>query len=323
MVPESTLSDLMLRLPIQQRLERGVSRSRSLWLMSRAWGGLARVERSLSSRVPVLCVGGSTLGGSGRTPLSIACARSLARTCRVVVVGHGYGARPPAEPCFVDPTDDVQRVGDEALECAVALAPHAVRVVVARDRQRALDAAAPHADVIILDGPLQLTPHRARLSLLAVHATMPWGSAACPPLGDLRAPRAALERVSDRVVTVGPHGDVTWRSYGVRLDAKLVSWAAIRGRFPRMGLATGIARPERVEALLQEHGVVPQRNVRVANHAPLEVENDASVDLWLITGKDAHRTKPSTHAPVAIIDYHLDLPPFLEELLTSRFSVRF
>jgi tetraacyldisaccharide-1-P 4'-kinase len=193
--------------------------------------------------------------------------------------------------------------------------------MVARDRQRAIDAAVTHADVLVLDGPLQLTPRRATLSLLAVHAQAPWGNQACPPVGDLRAPRIALERAADRVVTIGPGGDVMWRSLGAWFGSTLVSWADVRRKFTRIGLATGIARPGRVETLLAEHGIEPRRTVRVADHGALEVPDDAGIDLWLITGKDASRARLA--GKCATIDYHLALPAGIEELLASRFSVRF
>ncbi len=269
----------------------------------------------------MLCVGGATLGGSGRTPLAIACARALAaRSLRVVLVGHAYGAH-PRQPRVVQPGDDARLVGDEALECAHALLPIGVRVIVAPHRQDAIDAA-HDADVIVLDGPLQLEPRRATLSLLSVSAEAPWGSGACPPLGDLRATRGALEGAADRTLVIGT--DVPVRSDGVWLGSdELLPWKSLCG--VRVGLATGIGRPERVEALVRNHGVVPTRVVRVANHARLDLDAHPSVELWLVTGKDHQRRGGwgTGGVKTARIDYHLDLPPFVNELLTSRFSVRF
>jgi tetraacyldisaccharide 4'-kinase len=284
-------------------------------MAARAWEEIVRVRRPLVSSVPVLCVGGATLGGSGRTPLAIACALSLASRLRVVLVSHAYGARAPKEPHVVLATDDVRVVGDEALECARA----GLKVVVARERQRALDAAAATAHVIVLDGPLQLTPRPATLSLLAACAEEPWGSGACPPVGDMRAPRKALEEATDCVVTIGLTGMVAARSDGAWRGRELVSIEELRGT--PLGLATGIARPWRVEAFLRQLGIVPRRVVRVANHAPLELRHDDAIQLWLVTGKDAGRVCGDAAATgqTAVIDYHLDLPPELQDLLASCF----
>jgi hypothetical protein len=127
----------------------------------------------------VIAVGGSTLGGSGKTPLAIACADALHRAGeRVALVGHAYRGR-PGRPRFVSVGDDVGEVGDEALECAARLAPYGVPVVVAETRQRALDLALEVADVAVVDGLGQAKPRRASLALLAVDAASPWGAGRC------------------------------------------------------------------------------------------------------------------------------------------------
>jgi tetraacyldisaccharide 4'-kinase len=307
---------LDLRHAIQRRLERGAPPAPSAAWLARGWSRLARLERRLSCSLPVVCVGGATLGGSGKTPLAIACARFLAeRGVRVALVGHAYRARPPKAPRRVTLGDDPAVVGDEALECARALEDLAPRafVLVARRRQDALDAAAGLADVVVLDGPLQLAPRRAALSLLAVDAAAPWGSGACPPLGDLRASEEALLAASDHVVVVGG------RSAGARLGGELIPMAALRS--VRVGLVTGVARPSRVEAFLVARGVTPRAVVTVADHAPLPRRlAPAEVDVWLTTPKDAARGAP---ADVAVLDYHLDLPESAKGLLVTRFPFRF
>jgi len=277
-------------------------------LLSRLWDH-ARVTKRLVVNKPVLCVSGATLGGSNRTPLAIACARFLEdEGLRVALVGHAYRARPPREPRRVRADDDARAVGDEAIECARA----GVMVFVARSRQRAIEAAELEADVLVLDGPLQLEPRRATLSLLAVDRDAPWGSGKTPPLGNLRAPRATLEQAADAIAMCEP------RSRGVRMNGELVRWSALP---KRIGLTTGIARPERVLALLRANGVEPSRILYSADHTPIRFD-DSRVDLWLTTSKDAARAAFSRRN-VAFIDYYLDLPRDLAPLLRSRFLARF
>jgi tetraacyldisaccharide 4'-kinase len=303
----------VIRLAVQRSLERGVAPSFATALLARAWEKHARVTRALTVKVPTLCVSGATLGGSGRTPLAIACARSLARAGhRVALVGHAYAARAPRRAHRVAPHDDPRIVGDEAIECARSLDGLA-SVFVARDKQHAIHAAEAHADVLVLDGPLQLAP-RATLSLLAVDARDPWGSGACPPLGNLRASRAALIAAADSIVAVAP------TSRGVFIGGALVSYDVLRASFARVGLTTAIARPERVLALLRAHGIEPDAIACAADHGALRTDEDA-VDLWLTTAKDFARTKRTQR--LAVIDYHLDLPPAVEALLRSRFPARF
>ena len=116
-------------LTLAQALERGSLRGPLARALSRAWAGafeagLARVARPLvlPPQIPVLAVGGATLGGSGKTSLAIACAEQLAsQGARVALVGHGFRAR-PRRARRVEVDDALPEVGDEALACARSLA---------------------------------------------------------------------------------------------------------------------------------------------------------------------------------------------------------
>jgi len=286
-------------LHLQRRLERGVPAGPWTRAAARVYASLVRVERPLRVTVPALCVGGATLGGSGKTPLAIAAAKALAaRGHRVALIGHAYRAR-PSRARFVEPGDPVAVVGDEALEAARELAGTPARVVVAPTRQLAVDLAQGAADVLVLDGPLQLAPRRARLSWLAVDELDPWGSGACPPAGDLRAPKASLLAATNAVVPV------RGRSRGAWDGETLLGWEALRGL--RIGLVTSVARPHRVVALLRRNGVEPARVVVGPDHGPLpRFGADRDIDLWLTTGKDWSLLGC---VRAARIDYHLRLPP--------------
>src|SRR5579871_3488042 len=90
-------------------------------------------QRSASSFRPkarVLCVGNLTAGGSGKTPIAIACARMLAaRGLKPVFLTRGYGGQLRG-PVHVQPSHHrAADVGDEPL----LLAAHAPTVV-SRDR---------------------------------------------------------------------------------------------------------------------------------------------------------------------------------------------
>jgi hypothetical protein len=74
---------------------------------------------------------------------------------------------------------------------------------------------------------------------------------------------------------------------------------------------------------LSDCGIEPYRVVEAGDHAPLTLPNDGDINLWLITGKDQARVHNAGTTRVAIIDYHLNLPAALKELLTSRFPVPF
>jgi tetraacyldisaccharide 4'-kinase len=300
---------------------------------STVWGAMA--GRSLvkpllfPSDKRVIVVGGGTLGGSGKTPLAIECARYLASIGeRVALVGHAYGAMPP-EPLVVSLRDHVACVGDEALVAARALVGCDVPVVVAPTRQAALDLALTRARVAVVDGVSQTSPVRAHLALLSVDALQPWGSGMCPPHGDLRAPREALVSACDRIVAVGddatlsydlspydrPIHQVRTVSDGAWLDGVRLGWGEIRRH--KVAVWTAIARPGRVMDQLAKVRVVPKLAIHVPDHGIASTSEttrraqralEAGVDLWLCTAKCAVHLPPQVDGiPLAVIDYRLRL----------------
>ncbi|HEY5146454.1 MAG TPA: tetraacyldisaccharide 4'-kinase [Polyangiaceae bacterium] len=279
-----------------------------MFTLEKAAGALLgrTVSRRLEapSGVRVVAVGGATFGGSGKTPLAIACARELAASgARVAFVGHAYRADPRGAR-VVTPDDDLGEVGDEALLAARALARSGVNVVVAPSRRDAIARAARAAEVLVLDGIAQLTPVRADLSLLAVDPEHPWGLRRSLRVGDaLRAPIKTLVAACDAIVTVGEGAPATglsevgrtvWSSQvdsrgvwihgavdraidaalgGGRLEAwvdegTLMTWQAVETH--RAGVLTAMARPERLIALFARRGIAPRAIVSVRDHGPFD-----------------------------------------------------
>jgi tetraacyldisaccharide 4'-kinase len=321
---------------IARALEEGLLDGPVARLLARAWQ--APAARSVVRRldlppdVRVVAVGGATLGGSGKTPLAVACARAVASAgARTVLVGHAYRAK-PRRARIVSCEDSLADVGDEALVAARALAPHRVDVVVAPRRADAIAWAARHADVLVVDGVLQTAPVRAALALLAVDAEEPWGATgSVPPRGDLRAPIAALLRAADRVVALGdaetgddpPDAQVVSR--GAWLGGSLVGWEEIARL--RVGLACALARPARLLRFLDRRGVRPIVVARSGDHRAIALEamrapsRTQPLDLWLATPKCVlHAPFPAAapaverrtgSAPLATIDHDVVLSPAL------------
>ena len=311
-----------LRLRVARGLEEGAWDGPLGRALSRAWGAIG--SRTLArplvwpDGVRTIAIGGATLGGSGKTPLAIACARALADAgLEVALVSHGYGAR-PGSPRVVRVDDDVALVGDEALVAARALEGKA-RVLVGPTRQAALDLAvgegAGSARVLVLDGVLQTAPRRASLSLLAQDGRSPWGAGDVVPRGDLRASPRALLAACDHAVLVderplpGPMVAIV-RSRGARSPAgPFLDWPALAGL--RVGLFVALARPGRLVTSLAGHGVFPARVVRVPDHGLPAAHLRARlagppVDLWLATPKcGVHLAQAAI--PHAVLDHELRL----------------
>ena len=279
------------------------------------WPGVLPIVRRLevSPRVRVLTVGGATLGGSGKTPLAIACAKALREGgARVAFVGHGYRAHARG-PALVSPGDS--SFGDEAEEAARALVPFGVMVFAAARRERAVELASTRADVLVLDGPVNLEPRRADAALLAVDPEAPYGSGRCFPFGDLRAAPERLRAAVDRIVRVGA---------GEAAEARIVALRArtLSGEESPVSshrrVATGIARPGRFLEAVQAAGATIELHLERPDHDVRPLPEGP----WLVPAKNAHWAWGSggrrARADVAWVEYDIDLPSSLRDFLNTR-----
>lgn len=278
--------------------------------LSLPWARFARAERPLpvASRARVVGVGGALLGGSGKTPLSQALALALGqRGLRVALACSTHPIR-RRNATRTLPDARVDEVGDEALMLARTLTPAEVPVFASSPRAHAVAEATTVADVVVADGLLQARP-RLTASLLAVDAYAPWGSGYFPPLGDLRLTRKRALAACDAVVRIGvpaqrdvdqyggkPVFDVGLTLHGARLaDGTLVDVEQLRRL--RVGVALGLARPERVLRLLAQHGIHPERVRLAADHRVALPDDRPGVDLWLVTAKCAVKLEGRGRGP--------------------------
>jgi tetraacyldisaccharide 4'-kinase len=300
----------------------------ALWALIGA-RGVARPLR-LPEGTRVFGIGSAVLGGAGKTPLAVAVARALAgRGDRVALIGHAYRAH-PGRARIVDPGDAVAVVGDDALSAARLLAGASVPVIVAPDRQSAVDhAAALGFRALVVDGLLQASPVRLAASILVLDAAAPWGGGACPPAGDLRAAREALLAAADHVVALGsgdrsaecPPGAIAIHS---RIEGAIAAsgdrWSLAELGRRRVGLFVAIARPGRIEAALRDAGIDPRPVIALADHAIPGARDHAraarfEVDAWLTTARCAVKLPAAMGgAPVLVLDHRLDVAPLCARL---------
>jgi len=162
-----------------------------------------RQQRLLSHRLPcrVISVGNITLGGTGKTPMSVYLAQLLhAAGHRVAVVSRGYKGLSEKKGGIVS---DGQRLlmapsvaGDEPYLMARQLLPGGIPVIVGQDRVRSglLAIRRFHTEVIVLDDGFQHLRLQRDLDIVLLDATNPFGNGYLLPRGTLREPLSSLSR---------------------------------------------------------------------------------------------------------------------------------
>ncbi len=237
--------------------------ARLLAPLGAAYGAVAaaRLARPAPrAALPVIAIGGVTLGGDGKTPLALAIARLLSRLGeRPAFLTRGYGRRGSGAPFRVDlQKRAAPETGDEP-----RLLARAAPTIVCADRVAAARLAQEvGATVLILDDGLHSRRLAPDLALLAVDGGYGAGNGLCPPAGPLRAPAAAQLAAADAVVVIGPGAPgeaIATRAAGLGktlLRGRLVPSpeAAARLAGARLFAFAGVARPQKFLASLHEIG---------------------------------------------------------------------
>jgi tetraacyldisaccharide 4'-kinase len=220
-------------------------------------------------RWPVVSIGNLSTGGAGKTPLTIALARSLTeRGCHVDVLSRGYGRTSP-QPARVDPEGTAEEFGDEPLLIARETG---VPVYVARQRFLAGKLAEDEAPegvssadvpaIHLLDDGFQHRQLYRDVDILLLDGH-DWLEEGLLPAGNLREPVEAARRAT--IIAIPAPDDAA------EMEAALRAWGFAgqvwrlhrRMQLPSLGgMGTGpvcafcgIARPEQFFAGIEEAGL--------------------------------------------------------------------
>lgn len=249
--------------------------------------------------VPVVVIGNITVGGSGKTPLTLWLAQQLLDDgWHPGIISRGY--RSSAEtPRAVSVLDSADAVGDEPLLMALRkLCP----VWIGRDRPaaaRALLEAHPECDIILSDDGLQHYRLQRNVEIAVIDGMRRFGNGFLLPAGPLREPPSRLDMVDAVVVNNG--AGIIGTEYRMQLEGTvfrnllnpdaLMHASDFNGM--RLHAIAGIGNPERFFRHLENLGLAVTRHPLPDHHRYTAADiaiGDA--DAILMTEKDGVKCTP-------------------------------
>lgn len=290
----------------------------------------------------VVSIGNLTVGGTGKTPLTIWLGRWLRQQkWRVAVLSRGYGGQRRDGLCVVSNGDGPlytwSEIGDEPYLLAQELP--GIPILVGKDRFASGQHARQHfgTQVIILDDGFQHYRLARDLDIVLIDATNPFGQGALLPRGILREPLRALQRADAVVLTrvelaQDTLGDVTGRIrrwapdvpiYHLRTivqavwegDTQLCRGAASL-HCRRVVAFAGIGNPQAFAATLTQLGYDVVALVVFPDHHPyterdwraiIDVVHRYEADGLVTTTKDRVRLPPSWQALVPLYTIRIEV----------------
>lgn len=274
--------------------------------------GLLRTQRL---PVPVVVVGNISVGGTGKTPLTLALVQHLReRGHRPGVVSRGYGGS-QREPVLLGDLPAPEQVGDEPCLIRASGTP----VAVGRDRPAAarllLDAG---CNVIVADDGLQHYRLARDVEICVIDGVRRFGNALLLPAGPLREPVARLHSVDLRVCHGGTAqpgeypmhlrgGDVVGLVDGQRRPLDVF-------RGSRVHAVAAIGHPERffndlrkagievIEHGFADHHAFVQADLQFADGLPLLMTDKDAIKCQAFAQPDWWRVPVQAQLPMAFFD---------------------
>lgn len=273
-------------------------------------------SKAYRARVPVICVGNISAGGTGKTPIAIAVADAvIARGRNPFFLTRGYGGKLKG-PIVVARSHKAEDVGDEPL-----LLSRKASTVVSRDRRAGADLAIERgADVIIMDDGHQNFSLAKDLSLVVVDAAKGFGNGHVLPAGPLREPAADGLARAEAVILAGDGHPILPAFEGPVLRAHIgpahgETWA---GR--RVLAFAGIGRPQKFFDTLASLGAEIAGSASFPDHhfysstelAGLKAKARAAGASLVTTEKDFVRLREAEQEDIAVLPVTASIEPLAE-----------
>ena len=259
-------------------------------------------RRPKSFKAPIIVIGNLTIGGAGKTPLTIFVATRLAALgYKPGIVSRGYGGHPPYYPFCVDSNSNASVVGDEPLLIAERTQ---LPVVIDPNRHAAVELILSEfdVDVILSDDGLQHYKMYRDIEICVLDGNESISNGRCLPAGPLRESLKRLKEV-DFIVLNGISSTAALKHLSVAsFEMKMVPKSFVN-------LSTSEVRPfsgapfnigNRIQAVTAIAN--PNRFFETIEALPYPLNKVDYPDHYEFTANDFQSEKIEVHQPVVMTE---------------------
>jgi len=246
---------------------------------------------------PVIVVGNITVGGTGKTPLTVHIVKLLQKAgYKPAIITRGYGGKATIWPQSVTAKSNPQLVGDEAVLMANQTQ---VPIYAGADRLQSIKQLTKEhdCDVIVSDDGMQHYKLPRDIQIAVIDGERQLGNGYCLPAGPLREKKERLE-ACDLIVVNGKNNHKDWHTMSFKGDVLVNLLTAEEKPLDRFvgqkcHALTGIGNPQRFFSSIEKHGLELITHSFPDHHDFIKSDLDFSdnVDTILMTEKDAVKCK--------------------------------
>lgn len=262
-----------------------------------------RYTKPYQSKLPIICIGNFTLGGTGKTPLAIHFSHILQNLgWEPSFLSRGYKGK-FSGPLLVNHDEhNAQDVGDEPM----LLSQHAPTIISKNRVEGVWLIEQRPTNFIIMDDGLQNPTVRKNISFIAIDSTTALGNRRIFPAGPLRAPLDFQLAKSDAIIITGSNSAGKEKITEFLRDTQNYKKPILRGKLtssddtswlkekPILAFA-GIGRPEKLFHSLEQAGGKVIRRIPFPDHHNFTVKDANHLtklaladDLQLVTTEKDH-----------------------------------
>jgi tetraacyldisaccharide 4'-kinase len=291
-----------------------------------------RKKKTLPKKV--ISVGNLSVGGSGKTPITIEIANYLkSKSIKPVVLSRGYKRKSKEDYVVCSEVKDWEKCGDEPYLMTLK----GIEVVVGKNRYKNGLLYLDKADVFILDDGYQHFQLERDLNILVIDATKPFWKDSLIPVGNLREPKSFyrfadcfiitrtefLQKQEDffkKLKTYKKPFFVAESQFEGVLDNswKLHSIDFLKGK--KVVVFAGLGNNQQffktVENLSTAYGFLIEKKISFPDHYHYEDFTPDKRKLYLTTEKDLVKLK--NYDNIYALSYRLNLPKEFYEFMEGK-----